>query len=290
MNYIQQVARAAELGMSSAARGSDGKAITKVSNAGDALTLLRQRNKIRKSFNEMVELKQQTVETEKEKFYIMNNDVKVKVNITDKADVVDTLGFVLSTENLQAHEKKHPKKKMTSDDEDDEKPKPQQHRLNPRYEWGLRHLCADGSMPVASFSDKSVGMVREQFGFNDEQKELKRLRDEEKEKARLEEEARILRMQEEAARQKQLADEARRLEEEMEREKEEQARIRKEEKAKKRKEAREKLAKDEADAKEAKKQAFAAEMARREAIKIRLAGVSAEEVPSQQDRSSFADD
>ena len=170
--------------------------------------------------------------------------------------------------------------------------------INPRILWGKRHLCEDGTMPVASFMDKcmcletyftvvinccslfvifiepfdnmiAVELVREEMGFNKEAQEAKRKKDEEKERARKEEEER---KREEAI----IAENLRSLreKEEMERIAREKAEAealmaRREAKRQARLEAREAAAREEAEAREKKKQEYAAEMARREAQKKR---------------------
>ena len=61
MEYLQQVAMAKNLG-NEVPKTTDGGRLTNVSTSGQALTLLRQRNKIKKDFSRMQAEKEQVVE------------------------------------------------------------------------------------------------------------------------------------------------------------------------------------------------------------------------------------
>merc|ERR1712196_332658 len=79
----------------------DGNKIINVTSKGQALTLLRQRNKIKKDFSKMQQEKEKKVEEVRERNFVINKEIPMKVMLTNQNDtIVDTLGFLLSKSSI----------------------------------------------------------------------------------------------------------------------------------------------------------------------------------------------
>ena len=62
----------------------EGSKIINVTSKGQALTLLRQRNKIKKDFDNMQKEKEKKVEESRERDFLINKEMPMKVVLTDK--------------------------------------------------------------------------------------------------------------------------------------------------------------------------------------------------------------
>ena len=62
----------------------DGNKIINVTSKGQALTLLRQRNKIKKDFSKMQREKEKKVEEVRERNFVINKEMPMKVMLTNQ--------------------------------------------------------------------------------------------------------------------------------------------------------------------------------------------------------------